>query len=145
MTATTESIELAIIAARAATEKKAQQIVALDVSEQLYLTDVFLVISGSNERQVGAIVDEIDRALHTTTATRLRREGNEANRWVLLDYGDIVIHVQHQEDREYYALERLWKDCPVVELPEDAQGVEDADISEYEFDEFGFPVLPEFE
>lgn len=119
MPATERAIELAIAAARAAAELKADEIIALDVSAQLVLTDVFLIASGTNERQVSSIVDAVERALHLLGAKPLRREGNQTARWVLLDFGDIVVHVQHAEDRVYYALERLWKDCPVIELPDD--------------------------
>ncbi|MDD9206457.1 ribosome silencing factor [Georgenia sp. 10Sc9-8] len=111
--------QLTIAAARAAADRKAQEIIALDVSERLVLTDVFLVVSGSNERQVRAIVDAVDEAMHKAGAKALRKEGVTESRWVLLDYEDIVVHVQHEEDREFYALERLWRDCPVIELPED--------------------------
>ncbi len=119
MTASDRSIELAVAAARAAADLKAEEIIALDVSEQLVLTDVFVLASGSNERQVGAIVDAVEEALHKIGAKPLRREGKSEGRWVLLDFNDIVVHVQHAEDRQYYALERLWKDCPVVPLPAD--------------------------
>lgn len=121
MPATERAIELAIAAARAAADLKADEIIALDVSAQLVLTDVFLIASGTNERQVSSIVDAIERALHLLGAKPLRREGNRTARWVLLDFGDIVVHVQHAEDRVYYALERLWKDCPVIELPADVR------------------------
>jgi ribosome-associated protein len=86
------------------------------------LTDVFLIASGTNERQVSAIVDAVEEALHRVGAKPIRREGKGEGRWVLLDFGDIVVHVQHAEDRVYYALERLWKDCPAIELPESARG-----------------------
>lgn len=122
MTATQRAVDLAIAAARAASGLKAEEIIALDVSEQLVLTDVFLIASGSNERQVGAIVDAIEEALHKLGAKPIRREGKSAGRWVLIDFGDIVVHVQHAEDRVYYALERLWKDCPLIDLPADARG-----------------------
>ncbi|PVU83748.1 ribosome silencing factor [Cellulomonas sp. WB94] len=121
MPATERAIELAIAAARAAADLKADEIIALDVSAQLVLTDVFLIASGTNERQVSSIVDAVERALHLLGAKPLRREGNQTARWVLLDFGDIVVHVQHAEDRVYYALERLWKDCPVIELPADVR------------------------
>ena len=121
MPATERAIELAIAAARAAADLKADEIIALDVSAQLVLTDVFLIASGTNERQVSSIVDAIEHALHLLGAKPLRREGNRTARWVLLDFGDIVVHVQHAEDRVYYALERLWKDCPVIELPADVR------------------------
>ncbi len=122
MTATERAVELAIAAARAASDLKAQEILALDVSEQLVLTDVFLIASGTNERQVGAIVDAVEEALYKLGSKPVRREGKASGRWVLIDFGDIVVHVQHAEDRVYYALERLWKDCPLIELPEDARG-----------------------
>lgn len=125
MPASTRAIELAHAAARAASDLKAQEIIALDVSEQLVLTDVFLIASGTNERQVGAIVDAVEEALHGIGAKPVRREGKGQGRWVLIDFGDIVVHVQHAEDRVYYALERLWKDCPVIELPEDERGARD--------------------
>jgi len=119
VTASERSIELAVAAARAAAGLKAEEIIALDVSAQLVLTDVFVLASGTNERQVGAIVDAVEEALHKLGAKPLRREGKAEGRWVLLDFNDIVVHVQHAEDRQFYALERLWKDCPVVELPAD--------------------------
>ena len=119
MTASARAVELTVAAARAAADLKAEEIIALDVSEQLVLTDVFLIASGTNERQVGAIVDAVEEALHKLGAKPLRREGKGEGRWVLIDFGDVVVHVQHAEDRVYYALERLWKDCPLVELPAD--------------------------
>ena len=122
MPATDRALDLALVAARAASDRKAQEIIALDVSERLVLTDVFVVASATNERQVSAIVDGVEEALHKVGVKALRREGLRQARWVLLDFGDIVVHVQHAEDRVYYALERLWSDCPVVELPEDARG-----------------------
>jgi ribosome-associated protein len=120
--ATERAVELAVAAARAAADLKADEIIALDVSEQLVLTDVFLIASGTNERQVGAIVDAVEEALHKLGSKPLRREGKSEGRWVLIDFGDIVVHVQHADDRVYYALERLWKDCPLIELPEDIKG-----------------------
>jgi ribosome-associated protein len=137
--ATERAVDLAIAAARAASSRKAAEIIALDVSEQLVLTDVFLIASGNNERQVSAIVDAVEEALHAEGVKPIRREGRSEARWVLLDFGDIVVHVQHSEDRVYYALERLWKDCPVVELPEDARGG-DGTAPEYEPDDFGYPL-----
>ena len=122
MSATDRALDLALVAARAASDRKAHEIIALDVSERLVLTDVFVVASATNERQVSAIVDGVEEALHKVGVKALRREGLRQARWVLLDFGDIVVHVQHAEDRVYYVLERLWSDCPVVELPEDARG-----------------------
>ena len=118
MTATARAVELAQIAAEAAAEKLASDIIAYDVSEQLVITDVFLLCSAANDRQIRAIVDEIEEKLRQAGARPVRTEGERERRWVLLDYLDIVIHVQHAEERVYYALERLWKDCPRVPLPE---------------------------
>lgn len=116
MTATDRSIELTRIAARAADSKQAENLVALDVSGPLPLTDVFLIASGRNEPNVRAIAEEIIEKLEEFGAKLLRREGLSEGRWVLLDFGDLVVHVFHDEDRLYYSLERLWKDCPVVPL-----------------------------
>ena len=110
------SIAMARTAAKAAADKIAHDIVALDVSERLALADVFLIASAPSERQVNAIVDGIEEELAKQDLRPVRREGRSGGRWVLLDYADIVIHVQHEEDRVFYALERLWKDCPVVDL-----------------------------
>ena len=119
MPATDHAVALTHTAARAAAEKKAEGIMAIDVSERLALTDVFLILSGDNDRQVRAIVDAIDEAMLKAGAKRRLREGLEEAHWVLIDYTDVIIHVQQGEDREYYELERLWKDCPPIELPED--------------------------
>jgi len=118
VTATARAVELARVAAEAAAEKLATDIIAYDVSEQLVITDVFLLCSAANDRQVRAIVEEIEEKLRLAGARPVRREGERERRWVLLDYLDIVIHVQHQEERAFYMLERLWKDCPRLELPE---------------------------
>lgn len=109
--------ELVREAALAASDKLAENIVAFDVSEQLAITDAFVICSASNERQVGAIVDAVEERLRGVDAKPLRREGEREGRWVLLDYYDIVVHVQHSEERAFYALERLWRDCPTIELP----------------------------
>jgi ribosome-associated protein len=108
--------ELAQAAAQAAADKKAQDIVIIDVTDQLVITDAFMLASAPNERQVTAIVDEIEKRLLELPdkAKPMRREGERAGRWVLLDYNDLVVHVQHTEDREFYALDRLWKDCPHI-------------------------------
>lgn len=119
MTLTDHARELVVAAARAAAEKLAERIIAFDVSEQLVITDAMLICDGANDRQVKAIVEEIEDALREIGAKPIRREGERDGRWVLIDYGEIVVHVQHQEEREFYALERLWRDCPVVELPAD--------------------------
>ncbi|MGQ4510660.1 ribosome silencing factor [Dermabacteraceae bacterium P13147] len=126
MSASKEAIELARVAANAAAEKLAEEIIALDVSEQLVITDAFVVCSGSSERQVSAIVDGVEEALLKLRVKPLRREGERDARWVLLDFGEIVVHVQHAEDRAFYALERLWRDCPEIELDRPAEGTADA-------------------
>jgi ribosome-associated protein len=118
VTATDRAIELVEIAAAAAADKLASDIIAYDVSDQLVITDAFLLCSASNDRQVRAIVDEVEDKLRKVGARPVRREGEREGRWVLLDYLDVVIHVQHAEQRVYYSLERLWKDCPRIPLPE---------------------------
>lgn len=121
MTATDRSVELTRAAAQAAADKLAHDIIAYDVSDVLSITDTFLVASAPNDRQVRAIVDAIEeKLLKELDVKPVRREGERDGRWVLLDYVDIVVHVQHSEERVFYALERLWKDCPEVPLPEDA-------------------------
>jgi len=117
MTATEHALTLVRAAAAAAAEKLGQHIVAFDVSDQLAITDAFVLASASNDRQVKAIVDEIEDKLREIGAKPVRREGERDARWVLIDYGEIVVHVQHEEEREFYALERLWRDCPLIELP----------------------------
>jgi ribosome-associated protein len=119
VTATDRAVELVVTAARAASDKLAGQIVAFDVSDQLAITDAFLIASGSNDRQVKAIVDEVEEKLREVGAKPLRREGERDGRWVLIDYGDVVVHIQHEEERQFYALERLWRDCPSIPLPAD--------------------------
>ena len=116
MPVTERARELALTAAQAAADKKAQDIVLIDVADQLYITDAFVIASAANERQVGSIVDAIEEALLNLPekAKPVRREGERQGRWVLLDYIDVVIHIQHAEEREFYALDRLWKDCPSV-------------------------------
>jgi len=116
VSASADAIELAGLAARAAVAKKALDPVAFDVSERLAITDLFLIITATNERQVGAVVDGVEEALLKIGRKPVRREGDRENRWVLLDYLDLVVHVQHSEERTLYALEKLWKDCPRVDL-----------------------------
>lgn len=116
MAATDRAIELTTAAAVAAADKLGTDIVAYDVSEQLAITDTFLIVTAANERQVGAVVDGVEERLRELGAKPARREGNREQRWVLLDYLDLVVHVQHSEERSLYALERLWGDCPRLEL-----------------------------
>ncbi|MDN5604485.1 ribosome silencing factor [Rothia sp. HC945] len=127
MTATQESVEAIRLAARAAESKQGTQLNAYDVSETMGLIDGFLVVSASNERLVDAIVDEIETQLREQLDLKpLRREGKSGGRWVLLDFADIVVHVQHQEEREFYALDRLWAEAP--RIPLDVEGeVEEVD------------------
>ncbi|BDH58309.1 ribosome silencing factor [Tsukamurella sp. PLM1] len=133
MTASDQARTLAAIAARAADDKLASDVVVLDVSEQLVLTEAFVIASASNERQVSAIVEEVEEKLREAGVKPTRREGAREGRWALLDFLDIVVHVFHQDERDYYALEKLWKDCPHIEVEglgqhgdEAADGVEGA-------------------
>jgi ribosome-associated protein len=112
--ATQHAIDLALIAADAAAEKLGSDIVLIDVSDRLALTDVFVIVSGSNERQVEAMVDSVEEKLRAVGVKPLRREGRREGRWVLLDYSEIVVHIQHAEERVFYDLERLWRDCPTI-------------------------------
>lgn len=116
MTATDRALELTRAAAIAAEDKLAQDVVAFDVSQQIALTDVFLLCSAANEPQVKAIQDAVERRMIELGVKAVRREGEREGRWVLLDFQDIVVHVQHQEERVFYALDRLWSDCPPVPL-----------------------------
>jgi ribosome-associated protein len=120
MTASARSVELAEAAAIAASDKLATDLAIIDVSEQLIITDCFVLASAPNDRQVKAIVDAVQEKLLTLGVKPVRREGEREGRWVLLDFVDIVVHVQHAEERTFYALERLWKDCPTLPLPADA-------------------------
>ncbi len=114
MTASPHALEILAVAAAAADSKQAEDLVALDVSGPLPLTDIFLLASGRNERNVIAIAGEIEDKLIEAGVKTIRREGKAEGRWVLLDFGDLVVHVFHEEDRMYYSLERLWKDCPAI-------------------------------
>jgi len=118
MTATPRALELVREAALAAEDKLATEIIAFDVSDQLVITDAFLLCSAANDRQVRAVVDAIEERLRGLGAKPVRREGERDGRWVLLDYADIVVHVQHTEERAFYPLERLWRDCPLISLPD---------------------------
>ena len=126
MPASPESLELVHAAAAAAADKLAHNVVAVDVSERLALTDAFVVASAPNDRQVGAIVDAVEEALRRKGVKPARREGSGNNRWVLLDFIDIVVHVLHNEERDFYGFERLWRDCPLIEIDDDIAGRIDA-------------------
>jgi len=117
VTASQRAVELVHIAAQAASDKLAEHIIAFDVSERLYITDAMLICSAPNDRQVKAIVDDIEEKLRASDAKPVRREGEREGRWVLIDYGEVVVHVQHDDERVYYSLERIWRDCPQVPLP----------------------------
>jgi len=116
MTAADRTRELVAIAAAAAQSKGAEDLLAFDVSEPLPLVDVFLLATGSSERNVAAIADAVEEAMLEVGVKRLRREGRQESRWVLLDFGDLVVHVFHEQERVFYGLERLWKDCPIVPI-----------------------------
>ena len=114
MTASAEARETALLAAQAAADKLATDVSIVDVSDRLAITDAFVLASAPSERQVQAIVDEVEERLRGHGIKPVRREGLAESRWVLLDFVDVVVHVQHAEERAYYALERLWKDCPTI-------------------------------
>jgi len=116
VSATARAVELTLAAAKAAGEKLAQELIAFDVSEQLAITDVFLLCSAASPRQVRAVQDAVEERMIELGVKAVRREGEREGRWVLLDFADIVVHVQHEDERVFYALERLWSDCPVVPL-----------------------------
>lgn len=116
MTASDRALALTQVAAQAADSKQGDDLVALDVSGPLPLTDVFLIVTGRNERNVQAIASEVEDRMIEAGAKPLRREGRAEGRWILLDFGDVIVHVFHEEERLFYSLERLWKDCPVVPL-----------------------------
>ncbi|WP_182346849.1 ribosome silencing factor [Tomitella gaofuii] len=126
MTATAEAASMARVAAAAAADKKATDVRILDVSERLVITDCFVIASAPNERLVSAIVDNVEEKLREAGHRPARREGVREGRWALLDYVDMVVHIQHDDEREYYALEKLWKDCPEVPLDGTAGQVESA-------------------
>ena len=114
MTASAEARDTALLAAQAAADKLATDVSIVDVSDRLAITDAFVLASAPNERQVQSIVDEVEERLREHGIKPVRREGVAESRWVLLDFVDVVVHVQHAEERAYYALERLWKDCPII-------------------------------
>lgn len=108
------TLEHTQITASAAIEKLGSDLLAMDLSEQMLLSEVFLLISGGNERQIDAIADEVERQLSLLGEKPTRRESSE--NWILLDYQDLVVHVQTQQARQYYSLDRLWNDCPSIKL-----------------------------
>lgn len=116
MTATDHALDLTRLAAQAASDKLGSDIVAYDVSERLAITDVFLIVTAKNERQVSAVCDGVEEALFKAGTKVLRREGDREARWVLLDFGDLILHAQHEDERHLYSLDRLWRDCPEIPL-----------------------------
>jgi ribosome-associated protein len=124
MTASDDAIKMATVVARAAAAKLADDVVVIDVSGQLVITDCFVIASASNDRQVNAIVDEVEEKMRNAGYRPARREGAREGRWTLLDYVDIVVHIQHQDERDFYALDRLWRDCPII--PVDVEPEESA-------------------
>jgi ribosome-associated protein len=127
VSASDEAIKMATVAAQAASAKLAQDVVVIDVSGQLVITDCFVIASATNERQANAIVDEIEEKMRRSGYKPARREGTREGRWVLLDYVDIVVHVQHEEERQFYSLDRLWRDCPLVSVDLDSDPVPSSD------------------
>jgi len=126
MTASAEARDTALLAAQAAADKLATDVSIVDVSDRLAITDAFVLASAPNERQVQSIVDEVEERLRGHGIKPVRREGVAESRWVLLDFVDVVVHVQHAEERAYYALERLWKDCPTIPFSDSAARGADA-------------------
>lgn len=120
MTATDTARNLALVAAQAAADKSATDVVVIDVSDRLALADCFVIATGSNERQVGAIVDHVSERMSGAGSKVRRREGERDGRWVLLDFGGVIVHVQHAEERVFYALDRLWGDCPTIPFVDSA-------------------------
>jgi ribosome-associated protein len=117
----TDSRQLARLAARAASSKHGGAIVILDVRELITITDYFVIASGASDRQIDTIADEVLRELKKNETRPVRKEGDPAARWILLDFVDFVVHVFHEEEREYYRLENLWRDAPVVEWQDNAE------------------------
>ena len=113
-----DSRELAVTAARAAASKQGERIVVLDVRDLIVITDYFVIVSGTSDRHVRTLVEEVEKALRSRGTKPVRREGEDRATWVLLDFFDVVVHVFGPEERDYYDLERLWRDAPVVEWEE---------------------------
>jgi ribosome-associated protein len=121
VSASDEAITMATVAARAAASKLAESVVVIDVSGQLVITDCFVIASATNERQVNAVVDEVEEQMRRAGYKPARREGAREGRWTLLDFVDIVVHIQHEDERNFYALDRLWRDCPIIPVDLEAQ------------------------
>jgi len=119
--AVTESVDLACAAARAASEKQGQDVLVLDVRDLITITDYFVIASGSSDRQIKTIAEEVEQALKARGVKPVRVEGGAASRWILLDFVDLVVHVFHEEERDFYRLERLWIDAPRVAWEDNAE------------------------
>ncbi len=117
------TLPAALVAARAASAKTLETTVVLDVGDLIGITDYFIITAGRNERQVRSIVDEVFRCVREQAGLTVRSvEGLEGSQWVLLDYGDFVVHVFDTGARSVYSLERLWADAPRVDLDEAVAG-----------------------
>lgn len=114
MPASKDAVAITQIAAHAVMDKLGHDLVAIDMSDQLVLCEVFLIASGQNTPQISAIADEVERKLHESGQKPARRENGPE--WILIDYSDLVVHIQTDELRRYYMLDRLWNDCPTIEL-----------------------------
>ena len=114
MPASKSVTELTQVAARAIADKFGTEMIAIDLSDQMVLSEVFLIATGANVRQVDAIADEVEAKLRLIGEKPARREGTDE--WILLDYSDLVVHIQSADLRRYYMLDRLWNDCPTIEL-----------------------------
>ena len=117
---------VAVAAARAASDKQAEDIVVLDVSDVIVITDYFVLCTASSSRQVKTVIEAVENQVRTLGVRPVRREGEADAGWWLLDYVDVVVHVFGTEEREYYDLERLWRDAPVVDWESDAEAVSGA-------------------
>ena len=109
---------VALMVAKAGLAKKAEDVTVLDVRGLTGYADYFVVMTADSDRQASAIADHVEQTMKASGVSKVGVEGYETGRWILIDYGDVVVHVQHEEERQFYALERLWRDCPLVELPE---------------------------
>ncbi|MGI6221550.1 MAG: ribosome silencing factor [Coriobacteriales bacterium] len=111
--------DYALIAARAADSKKGSDIVIQHVSELLVITDYFVIVTGANDRQVAAIADEVEEQLLKEAHIKpIGREGMDDRKWILLDFGELVVHVLQPAERDFYRIETLWNDAPLVDLAE---------------------------
>ena len=125
------SKDWARIAAESAAEKKAENVVALEVAELLVVTDFFVIATGRTDIQVRAIADEVERGLFERGGIKpIGREGTDQNKWVLLDFGDLVIHVFQPQERDFYRLEKLWGEAPRLALPPEVVNATAAEVAE---------------